>query len=354
MIYPVLSLWFMAFIVGFLPRRIRFTCPILAIILLFTPLRFNLHSWPCGIVYKLSLSIPWLYLCITSALFGSYIIYCNPRLSIGVLAILTGVFQISGTLDWFNLYVAFEILLVGFMFCAVATKWRDRYAYLEVHILGTTLILIGVTRFYAINGHMGITGKSGSILLLIGLLLKSSMWPFDNLLRIYDSLDRKLYWFATALICKVSIYYLSLLGLSSDLYTTICICNLLRSTYLVASSKSTKTYRRAFVLHSNSVTIALFLQPVPGLQVVYLIYFAILQALFCSRATFLRVLCISSFPLLSPGFVLKVLICRSLNQPLITIAILCSNAVFTVRALSIIIRMFSKSRSDTIIPELKQ
>ena len=156
------------------------------------------------------------------------------KLSLLSLGFTLGILQVIQTTDWFNLYVAFELLLILVFIAGVKTNWKARHEYFERQIIASCVILFGITRLYANNGNL-IIGKFTDLFWSIGLFMKLGIWPFDRILHLYSSIsDRYLYFFTVCILSKAFLYCLRFCD--PTLARVFLLANLFKSSMKIIST----------------------------------------------------------------------------------------------------------------------
>ena len=260
------------------------------------------------------------------------------KLSLLSLGFALGILQVIQTTDWFNLYVAFELLLILVFIAGVKTNWKARHEYFERQIIASCVILFGITRLYANNGNL-IIGKSTDLFWSIGLFMKLGIWPFDRILHLYSSIgDRYLYFFTVCILSKAFLYCLRFCD--PTLARVFLLANLFKSSMKIistiinskeknnADSNSFEDLNLANLMSSNSLLGFLILRN-SWFAPIYLLHFTFSQILFLFKYEKGFYLMTSGMPF-SIGFFIKILALREINSNLETNLFLLDNLLFCI------------------------
>ena len=256
-----------------------------------------------------------------------------------LLGLILGILQVIQTTDWFNLYVAFELLLILVFIAGVKTNWKARHEYFEGQIIASCVILFGITRLYADNGNL-IIGKSTDLFWSIGLLMKLGIWPFHRILYLYTSIgDRYLYLFTVCILSKAFLYCFRFCD--PDFARIFLLANLLKSSTKIISDRINDSYKKnesdrsgfqdlnlPSLMSSNSLLGFLILRN-SWFAPIYLLHFTFSQILLFSKYEKSFYLLASGMPF-SLGFFMKILALREINSNLETTLFLLDNLFFCI------------------------
>jgi multicomponent Na+:H+ antiporter subunit D len=153
-----------------------------------------------------------------------------------VYGLLAGVGGAFSTGDLFNLYVWFELGLVGALgllaLSATPRSLEATYKYFVLNVLGTLLFLIGIAYIYAATGHLSFgalreaAAADGALrwaplvgVLVLAALVKAGAFPvFSWLPAAYHTLPAPIVGLFAALMTKVGVY--TVLRLFGDVFPT--------------------------------------------------------------------------------------------------------------------------------------
>ncbi len=151
-----------------------------------------------------------IFLALSSSFLTIIAIHLNNAYSIGMITSLYGIYKITCTTDFFNMYVGYEVLLAGFLLCLIKSKFRFWKKYLQYQMLASMLIFFGITYFYMEQGHLGIFNNINpsfsSYILLLGFLMKICIYPFGIWIKIYKKIPNDLVFWVAGLMTKVPLY----------------------------------------------------------------------------------------------------------------------------------------------------
>ncbi|WP_187440070.1 proton-conducting transporter transmembrane domain-containing protein [Candidatus Cytomitobacter primus] len=164
------------------------------------------------------------FITISSSILTAFALFLNPDLSVGLLTSLYGIYKITSTTDFFNMYVGYEVLLSGFVFCLIKSQYPHWKLYLKYQMLASFILFFGVCLFYLENGHLGIFYNQkpffNAYILLLGFLIKAGAYPFGLWIALYSKIPNQILFWASGLITKISVYSILVLmpWLSSGMY----------------------------------------------------------------------------------------------------------------------------------------
>ncbi len=151
-----------------------------------------------------------IFLALSSSILTIIAIILNPNYSIGLLTSLYGIYKITSTTDFFNMYVGYEVILAGFIYSLVKSGFVEWKKYLKYQMLASFLIFFGVACFYLEQGHLGIfhnvQNSFNANVMLLGFLMKSSVYPLGLWIKLYKNISNKVLFWAGGLITKIPIY----------------------------------------------------------------------------------------------------------------------------------------------------
>ncbi|WP_172619010.1 proton-conducting transporter transmembrane domain-containing protein [Candidatus Cytomitobacter indipagum] len=156
-----------------------------------------------------------IFIALSASALTSLAILCSPNLSIGFLANLYGIYKITCTTDFFNMYVGYEIVLIGFLFCLIKSGFSQWKQYLKYQMMASFIIVFGVALFYLEQGHLIIFSQQkpfiSSYVMLIGFLIKCGIYPFGLWISLYKNMPNYISFWASGIITKISLYSILIL-----------------------------------------------------------------------------------------------------------------------------------------------
>lgn len=323
MVITILLLQLCVLLIELIPKRFRFITPILALSAI--NMNISLHRWPFGIEYN---AFGWSWSgavqILASCLVG-LIILKKPDRSRGWLAILIGIIQVLRSMDWFNIYVGFEILLIGTMLAM--PDWQVKQKYLYQQIFASILMLLGIGMTFVDQGHFGVRGAT-PIVLFAGLALKSGLLPQQIFL--YKGSAK----YFPFLISKASLYCLSLFT-TQPLYTALYLVGIIYSCFWCDSE-----FESAIILNSNAMTLLLFKNTSIVTQIIYLLYSFYIQQ------SFGKLWLLFNYLPLSIDFIIKIMIAIQINR-LDAFVVLMSGVFFSIKATKLFIKRATIVLEDT-------
>lgn len=257
------------------------------------------------------------FLCL-SIIFTTYV---GKNFTLLLLGFSLGIIQAIQTTDWFNMYVAFELLIILLFIVGIKIQWKERHEYLKLQIISSCFILFGIVRIYAISNNL-IINQLSDIFWSIGLAMKIGIWPFERLQKIYLSLGNKyIFIFVTCILSKSLLYCISFS--SEKLIQLLLFGNLLKSNRYILEANSIEALQLSNLVTSTSITGLLILKKAYLTASIYAFHFLIEQFLFVFN--YKKTFCFFSSGLpFSPLFFLKIFILKSLG-PGISAALIISN-----------------------------
>jgi multicomponent Na+:H+ antiporter subunit D len=210
------------------------------------PIHLALGSWSAPYGIELVVDALGATLALVTAVMGAAtLVYLDSDADTGettptrlplVFAVLAGVGGSFITGDLFNLYVWFELMLVGATgLLAIGRTERHFEAtlkYFVLNALGTLLLLIGVGFLYATTGHLGFDALSSTVAekppstwvpfvvtVVLALLVKAGALPFFAWLPAsYPTLPAPILALFAGMLTKVGVY--AVLRVLGDLFPT--------------------------------------------------------------------------------------------------------------------------------------
>ena len=348
MLYSLFAMWIFIFWAGYKQQsrwrsKLWWLIPVLIAYtyFIFANTNFNLHYIPYGITYHAKPTCMYMQtlLCISTGL-GFYLTITDPKLIIGICATIMGITQILATQDWFNLYIGFEITLIGVILTGFILKWSDLRKYFRNQLLSTTLILLGVVQSYAYNGNMIMQSK-GQVLFILGIMMKIGMWPFQFGLRFYNTMPKSMYLLITVITSKIALYCLAIT--TNILYIRwIAVSSLIASIGMGFMGKNLKELQNCIILGSYSTMLVLILDAPMLIQVLYLSYSVLIQILFSNLHTRILSFIIAYMPIIGIGFWVKIMILHNSKDMFFRILLIIQNLVLTIKILKVIIKILSR------------
>jgi multicomponent Na+:H+ antiporter subunit D len=192
----------------------------------------DVGAWPDGLAIVLAVDpLAALMLCLTagSALLALAVAWArgeddHPLFHPLVASLLAGVVLAVVTADLFNLFVAFEVMLIASYVLLALRGGRDQVragvVYVGTNLLASTLFLLGVGLVYGATGTVNLARLSAAVpdspaalaglsLLLVAIAAKASLVPLHNWLpRAYVHAGPAVTMLFSGLLTKVGVYVL--------------------------------------------------------------------------------------------------------------------------------------------------
>ena len=304
MTYGIILLWS-----SIICNKIAFKLPVWIIVLLVFAFSFvvlpEIHLLPHGIKINSITSIYQVVILSFMSVFLILVPKYSTNFLISILSSYLAIILIIQTNDWFNMYVAFELLIISFFIIGVEVGWSKRYEYFEYQVIASSFVLVGIIRMYAINTNLNINQLT-DIFWSIGIIMKIGVWPFHNIPKMYLSIENHyMYIFATCILSKALFCILPFAA--NDVVNFFLIGNLVKSTEISLKSSSIDNLQLSNLMNSNTIIGFLVVRGLDYLAATYVLLFLINQILFVIGYKRIALFLVSGMPF-SLSFFLKIFI----------------------------------------------
>ncbi|USO00624.1 MAG: hypothetical protein H6845_02320 [Alphaproteobacteria bacterium] len=257
--------------------------------------------------------------------------------------------QILLTTDFFNMYIGYEILLCGVIFCLIKSNCIAWKLYFKVQMLASCIIFLGCCFFYMSNGNLLLTCSTKSYVpyvMLIGFLMKAAIFPLGLWIKIYRTIDDDIVFWVAGLITKIAVY--SIIRLLPCLYgvhilQTIVSVSALAGAILAYQSYDDKEILSFHIISQVSLIICIAIFEFKINQFYYLTLIYLMHHIWTKSSLFLlykmkkSLLCkYAIFSLvgvpITPGFISKMLTLFYMikyNDVFSSIVLLCTSVLTT-------------------------
>lgn len=356
MIYTLFWLWSLSFLDGLYSKSLSYLVPIIGIILMFVPCAdFPFVQPPYGIelIYNfISLELGSFLIILTSIIFG-FLLWRRQGQNLSLIIILTGIVQSVITKDLFNLYVGFEIILFGLVGFGLTEGWQKMGRYLELNLISSSIILLGIIKVYSLTTSLEINSETGNLILLIGLMMKSGMWPGHKILELYGPNLKLSTLIVFYLISKVYIYNtVRIFSLTTIHYWLIGLSLLGGYLYLFNKHKDTEAILlEALLLLENASAYLVYATDNQLIKIIYTFYNLIIFLLLRNPQTNYWTILLTNFPIINLNLIIKVYIFQSIPDPFFSIFYLGISTLIPLQIFKL--QVLSSQRSINIISKFE-